>query len=688
MSKNNDHTELTLNITEDHTGEYPVLQESDVLDASAPTGLNGTSPAPQRQTEPPVKAAFWLAHLEAEVTRMHAKWQSIETEFKSREARISRLHEEIKARDTTIANLTVEVQREAASLKVADERLTSKDEEIAALLDDRRARDERIAALATELADSGVAHKATREQIERAEAEAARLNDAVQREQTAAARVVERNQQLLAEHNLLQVKVQDLETYIDGRRNRWDELNTKLKDYENTLIEADKTINARNAVLARHDKEQQKLADRINELERQCAELGARRKESEEAYDELQKILAANLEHSEQLKAEYAVRAQESEQAALQSVNNQLRIDSLERDIKSRDENIAALNAEIEQSKLGVGELATAKVALVKRVDELAQELAAGSQQMQTLRDDLRMSQDQLRLAQEQSTDRSSQLTSSQEALAQKSRHVEQLTGELRAVEKDTARLRIELDTLAEHATELGRSRGEAMAESERLKLALTAQEDLRAKLEDELRAKQATADLLERSVDRITDLGASLAALDQQMNGSAGGHNKRGAEPTVLHLSDFVATVAADDEVAAAAPRPLAAATAETLPMYPQLDDELEQDIVDIGEPTDSETNRKLIITIGGEAFHYPLVKEHMTIGRGRGSDIRIASHFVSRVHAKINTDGGATIIEDAGSKNGITVNSERVLRRVLRDGDVINLGYDLDLRFVDATH
>ena len=259
----------------------------------------------------------------------------------------------------------------------------------------------------------------------------------------------------------------------------------------------------------------------------------ARRKESEEAYDELQKILAANLEHSEQLKAEYAVRAQESEQAALQSLNNQLRVDSLERDIKSRDENIAALNAEIEQSKLGVGELATAKAALVKRVDELAQELAAGSQQMQTLRDDLRMSQDQLRLAQEQSSDRSSQLASSQEALDQKSRQVEQLADELRALQKDSARLRVELDTLAERATELGRLRGEAMAESERLKLALTAQEDLRAKLENELRAKQATADWLERSVDRITDLGASLAALDQQMNGSAGVHYKRTAEPT-----------------------------------------------------------------------------------------------------------------------------------------------------------
>ena len=432
-----------------------------------------------------------------------------------------------------------------------------------------------------------------------------------------------------------------------------------------------------------------KLAARIHELERECAELRNRRKESEEAYDELQKILAANLEQSEQLKAEHATRTKESEQAAQQALDNQLRVDLLERDIERRDESMAALNAEIEQSKLSVGELAAAKDALVKRVDELAQGLAAGSQEMQGLRDDLRMSHDQLRVAQEQSSDRSSQLASSQQALDQKSRHVEQLTDQLRALEKESARLRGELDTLAEHTVELGRLRGEAVAESERLKLALTAQENLRAKLEAELRAKQATADFLERSVDRITDLGASLAALDEQMNGSAGGHNKRAAEPAVLHLSDFVATIADDDEVAAAAPRPPAAGEVEfeALPMHPLLGDEPDRDLVDIGEPTDGETNRKLIITIGGEAFHYPLVKEHMTIGRGRGSDIRIASHFVSRVHAKINTEGVTTIIEDAGSKNGITVNSERVLRRVLRDGDVINLGYDLDLRFVDAT-
>ena len=59
-----------------------------------------------------------------------------------------------------------------------------------------------------------------------------------------------------------------------------------------------------------------------------------------------------------------------------------------------------------------------------------------------------------------------------------------------------------------------------------------------------------------------------------------------------------------------------------------------------------------------------------------------------MSRVHAKISTNGGATVIEDAGSKNGLLVNSERVLRRVLRDGDVVSVGDELNMRFVDARH
>ena len=93
-------------------------------------------------------------------------------------------------------------------------------------------------------------------------------------------------------------------------------------------------------------------------------------------------------------------------------------------------------------------------------------------------------------------------------------------------------------------------------------------------------------------------------------------------------------------------------------------------------------------MLSIAGENVDYPLVNSVMTIGRGHESDIRVPSHYVSRVHAKIRTSGLATIIEDAGSKNGILVNSERVKRCVLHHGDVVSLGGDLNLRFIEAMH
>jgi hypothetical protein len=311
---------------------------------------------------------------------------------------------------------------------------------------------------------------------------------------------------------------------------------------------------------------------------------------------------------------------------------------------------------------------------------------------MQTLRADLRMSHDQLRIAQQQVSDRTTQLASSQEAVDQKSRHIERLVNDLESVQQQAAQVRAELEKIEAHALELGRLRGEALTESEHLKIELAAQQDLVANLEVELRSKQATEDMLERNVGRITNLGASLAALDKQMGASAEEELSQDesmllpVDKTSLDLADFVATLAADRSVEAAAEEAVEHG-AEMLSMDLLLDDR-EADVVDIGEQTDVDGPRKLVINIGGEAIDYPIVKSLMTIGRGHESDIRIASHFVSRVHAKVSTKGIATIIEDAGSKNGILVNSERVHRRVLRHGDVVSIGGELNLRFVDALH
>lgn len=96
----------------------------------------------------------------------------------------------------------------------------------------------------------------------------------------------------------------------------------------------------------------------------------------------------------------------------------------------------------------------------------------------------------------------------------------------------------------------------------------------------------------------------------------------------------------------------------------------------------------RKLVGVVGGAEIDFPLAKTEVVIGRGKTSDLRIASHYISRHHARISTRGIATTIEDAGSKNGIFVNRSRVERAILRDGDVVSLAHDLELKFVDARH
>src|SRR5690606_16232369 len=128
-----------------------------------------------------------------------------------------------------------------------------------------------------------------------------------------------------------------LEIYINGRHESWSDQKIKLAEYKDALIGMEKTVKARDAVIARHDEEKKQLAARILDLERQCSELAGRRKEREEAYVELQNKLAAHIEQTEQLKAEHASRTKEMEQAIKQRLDREHHIESLERGIQRRD---------------------------------------------------------------------------------------------------------------------------------------------------------------------------------------------------------------------------------------------------------------------------------------------------------------------------------------------------------------
>ena len=98
-----------------------------------------------------------------------------------------------------------------------------------------------------------------------------------------------------------------------------------------------------------------------------------------------------------------------------------------------------------------------------------------------------------------------------------------------------------------------------------------------------------------------------------------------------------------------------------------------------------DNVTGPALLCLTGDAPKRFPLTKKTVTIGRGPQCDLQILTHFVSREHARITSSAGRILIEDAGSRNGVFVNSVRVDRQALQQGDLITIG-DTQFRFVES--
>jgi hypothetical protein len=64
------------------------------------------------------------------------------------------------------------------------------------------------------------------------------------------------------------------------------------------------------------------------------------------------------------------------------------------------------------------------------------------------------------------------------------------------------------------------------------------------------------------------------------------------------------------------------------------------------------------------------------IVIGRTPDNDLQIDSKFVSRHHAQIITTRNTSVLEDLNSTNGVYVEAKRVRRRLLNDGDVVQIG------------
>jgi general secretion pathway protein A len=100
----------------------------------------------------------------------------------------------------------------------------------------------------------------------------------------------------------------------------------------------------------------------------------------------------------------------------------------------------------------------------------------------------------------------------------------------------------------------------------------------------------------------------------------------------------------------------------------------------VGYGQPV----GRILLASEGKTVVERELKPGRLVIGRTPDNDLQIDSKFISRHHCQIVTQPDSCLIEDLNSTNGIYVQSKRVRRYNLNDGDVVTVGQH-EIMYID---
>src|SRR5262249_21208054 len=83
---------------------------------------------------------------------------------------------------------------------------------------------------------------------------------------------------------------------------------------------------------------------------------------------------------------------------------------------------------------------------------------------------------------------------------------------------------------------------------------------------------------------------------------------------------------------------------------------------------------NGELVPQGGGDSI--PLGRETLVIGRRDSCDIRMPFPNISGLHCELTFKDGYWSIRDLNSTNGIKVNGQRVLKKLLHPGDELVIG------------
>jgi predicted nucleic acid-binding Zn-ribbon protein len=227
------------------------------------------------------------------------------------------------------------------------------------------------------------------------------------------------------------------------------------------------------------------------------------------------------------------------------------------------------------------------------------------------------------------------------QAMSERSEHVATVTAREERIKELEARFEDQQDMVRT----LQADTNAAVARAKELESDLRAAEEAIHRLESDVRAKSVRVDELEQTKNewnlRVNEARSALTekeALIQRLEAEA-------ANSSVL-IGQIQQSMKRLD--------PSSSGTHEALP----------------------EGATRLLIRAEGESEVVHVLGRKTTIGRTPDNDLQIDAKFISRHHAVILAGPARTIVEDLNSTNGVLVNSRRVTRQVLQDGDSVVIG------------
>ncbi len=620
--------------------------------------------------------------------------------------------------DENRARLEVNLQALGATLREVEERLTRKGERLAEIEKalqkanaDRDALELRAQILSRDMEESLAAAAASQARIadlERAlkdqevATESGHLRESELRTQLAQVQALHQSQiagfqrefeAKLAQHDQMTARVaRDLE---DARERAAEYLETlqshegRRSVFEDLILTLGDDVDTRDSSISRLQTENTTYVGRIRELEAELRERIARISALEKQVNALSAALAQRTEqHTE------TERASESLQQTLNALNGTLserneRIRSLETTIGQLNSSAAQLHGQIERAtaeriqlvaaagsleeslkaaiargdqheaaaraaQARVEELEAAVPAQRRRIEQLESEMAvvrgelqASNASLQTSgaeraehvarisAADSRIAELEARIAEQQETVRGLQAESNSNLA-----RVKELESDLHAAEDSIQALESDSRSKGARVDELEKINQEWRTTVEEARHAIADRDSLIERLEQETAASAVLVGHIQRSITRLD----KSAATTNGAGGSGAPSGTNGSGNGAAHSSDHGHSHS--------------------------------------HEPAPDGATRLLIRTDGDTEVVHVLGRK-TTVGRTPDNDLQIDAKFISRHHAVILAGPAHAIIEDLNSTNGVMVNSRRITRQPLKDGDVVMIG-KTQFRFV----